>query len=66
MDTKLTRACDMVWMAMFRSEFTAEEIDALKALKRLIDSTLDLYEKREEGKDRAGKAAHRFKRGGRG
>ena len=51
MDTKLMRACDMVWMAMFRSEFTAEEIEVLRALKRLIDSTLDLYEKREEGKE---------------
>lgn len=48
MDTKLTRACDMVWMAMFRSDFTAEEIEALRALKRLIDSTLDLYEGRED------------------
>lgn len=51
MDTKLTRACDMVWMAMFRSDFTAEEVDTLKALKRLIDSTLDLYERKEESED---------------
>ena len=48
MDTKLTRTCDMVWMAMFRAEFIAEEIEALKALRWLIDSTLDLYEKRED------------------
>ena len=46
MDTKLTRACDMVWMAMFRSDFTAEEIEVLRALKRLIDSTLDLCERK--------------------
>lgn len=51
MDTKLARACDMVWMAMFRSDFTAEEVETLKALKRLIDSTLDLYEKREGDKE---------------
>ena len=51
MDTKLMRACDMVWMAMFRSDFTAEEVETLKALKRLIDSTLDLYEKRERDKE---------------
>lgn len=48
MDTKLTIACDGVWKAMFRAEFTPEEIEALKALRWLIDSTLDLYEKRED------------------
>lgn len=48
MDTKLTIACDGVWKAMFRAEFTAEEIKALKALKRLIDSALDLYEGKED------------------
>ena len=47
MDTKLMRACDMVWIAMFRSDFTANEINTLKALKRLIDSTLALYERKE-------------------
>ena len=48
MNTKLMRACDMVWMAMFRSEFTKEEVEALKALRWLIDSTLDLYERKED------------------
>lgn len=48
MDTKLTIACDGVWKAMFRAEFTKEEVETLRALKRLIDSTLDLYEKRED------------------
>lgn len=48
MDTKLTIACDGVWKAMFRAEFTPEKIEALKALKRLIDSTLGLCEGREE------------------
>lgn len=51
MDTKLIAACDGVWKTMFRSEFTAEEIEVLKTLKMLIDSTLGLYEKREEGKE---------------
>lgn len=46
MDTKLITACDGVWKAMFRSDFTAEEIEVLRALKRLIDSTLDLYERK--------------------
>lgn len=50
MDTKLARACDMVWVAMFRSEFTAGEVNTLRALKRLIDDTLDLYE-RKKAKD---------------
>lgn len=51
MDTKLTRACDMVWMTMFRSDFTAEEVETLRALRGLIDSTLDLYERKEESED---------------
>lgn len=48
MDTKLTIACDGVWKTMFRSDFTAEEIEALRALKRLIDSTLGLCEGKED------------------
>lgn len=51
MDTKLITACDGVWKAMFRAEFTKEEVETLRALKRLIDSTIGLYEKREEGKE---------------
>lgn len=51
MDTKLTIACDGVWKTMFRSDFTAEEIEVLRALKRLIDSTLGLCEGREESDD---------------
>ena len=50
MDTKLMKACDMVWMAMFRADFTKEEVETLRALKRLIDSTLDICERREEKK----------------
>lgn len=50
MDTKLIAACDGVWKAMFRAEFTKEEVETLKALKRLIDSTLDICERREEKK----------------
>lgn len=50
MDTRLMKACDGVWEAMFRSDFTAEEIEVLRALKRLIDDTLDLYE-RKKAKD---------------
>lgn len=48
MDTKLTIACDGVWKAMFRAEFTAEEIEVLKALRWLIDSTIGLYEGKED------------------
>lgn len=48
MDTKLIAACDGVWKAMFRAEFTKEEVDALKALKVLIDSTIGLYEGKED------------------
>lgn len=48
MDTKLITACDGVWKAMFRAEFNEEEIETLRALKRLIDSTLDIC-KRKEG-----------------
>lgn len=47
MDTKLIAACDMVWMTMFRAEFTKKEIDTLKALKSLIDSALAPYEAKE-------------------
>lgn len=50
MDTKLTRACDNVHATMFVAKFTKEEVEVLKALRGLIDSTLDLYEKREEVK----------------
>ena len=51
METKLMRACDNVHTAMFRAEFTKEEIETLRALKRLIDSALDLHKKREEDKE---------------
>lgn len=50
METLLIKACDSVCAAMFIAKFTEEEIKTLKALRRLIDSTLDLYEKREERK----------------
>lgn len=47
METALIKACDNVCAAMFIAKFTKEEIETLRALRRLIDSTLDLYEKRE-------------------
>lgn len=50
METPLIKACDGVWEAMFWAEFTKEEIEVLKALKGLIDDTLNLYE-RKEAKD---------------
>lgn len=52
METLLIKACDSVCAAMFIAKFTEEEIETLKALKRLIDSTLCLCErKEEEGED---------------
>ena len=50
METALIKACDNVCAAMFISKFTEEEIKTLKALRKLIDSTLDLHE-RKEAKD---------------
>ncbi len=50
MDTKLTRACDNVHATMFVAKFTKEEIEALKALRKLIDSTLCLCERKENEK----------------
>lgn len=51
MDTKLIAACDGVWKAMFRAEFNKDEIEVLKMLKHLIDSTLDICKRREESED---------------
>lgn len=48
MDTKLIAACDGVWKAMFRAEFNKDEIEVLKMLKHLIDSTLDMHERRDD------------------
>lgn len=47
MKTPLITACDNVYEAMFIAKFAEEEIEVLKALRRLIDSTIALYEKRE-------------------
>lgn len=47
METPLIKACDNVHAAMFIAKFTKEEIETLRALRRLIDSTIALYEKRE-------------------
>ncbi len=48
METPLIKACDNVYEAMFIAKFTKEEIEVLKALRELIDSSIALYEKREE------------------
>ena len=50
MDTALIKACDNVCAAMFIAKFTKEEIETLRALRRLIDGTIALCEKREERK----------------
>ena len=50
METLLIKACDSVCAAMFIAKFTEEEIKTLKALRRLIDGTIALCEKREEMK----------------